>query len=151
MCQNTSAPKMQAGSRGRHLGEFARPECERPRTNATSAPRMRAGSHRRNLKEVKRSECERARTDAISREKGHRRRRPECERARTNATSATSRALSSKRMCHNTSVLSTKIYDNKSPARFGRYRFVDAKQPLFKRMSVLSRGNGGATVQGAQQ
>ena len=62
----TSAPRMRAGSHGRHLGEFTRLECERARSNATSAPRMRAGSHERNLKEFKRLECERARTDATS-------------------------------------------------------------------------------------
>ena len=33
----------------------------------------------------------------------------------------------------------------------GRHRFVEAKQPLLRKVNVLSRGNGGATVQGAQQ
>ena len=38
-----SAPITRAGSRGRHLRELARPECERARTNATSK-----GSHSQN-------------------------------------------------------------------------------------------------------
>ena len=60
-------------------------------------------------------------------------------------TSFIKKANVSKHLCF----ISKNLRQQKSG--FGRYRFVEAKQPLFRKINVSSRGNGGATVQGAQQ
>ena len=127
------APRMRAGTHERHLRAQNASGVARTQPQRIETLRMRAGSHGRHLQgERPQTEAPRMRAGTHKRQLGYFR-------------SIIKKENVSKHLCF----ISKNLRQQKS--RFGCYRFVEAKQPLFKRMSVLSRGNGGTTVQGAQQ
>ena len=127
------ALRMRAGAHERHLRAQHASGVARTQPQRIETLRMRAGSHGRHLQgERPQTEAPRMRAGTHKRHIGY-------------FTSFIKKANVSKHLCF----ISKNLRQQK--AAFGNYCFVEAKPPLFMRMSVSSRGNEGATVQGAQQ
>ena len=159
----TRAPRMRAGSHERDPRAQNADGLARTAPRRVRAPRMRAGTHERHLRaqnangvawtQPQRIETLRMRAGSHG---GHLQgERPHTEAPRMRAGSHERHIGHLKSCIKNSKVSKHLCFISKNlrqqKTQSGSHRFVEAKQPLFRKMNVSSRGNAGATVQGAQQ